>query len=159
MKAYLAGSLFSEWEIKQRKEEVKLLRKHFETIEFFSPIEADFNEKDTIPDAIQIYEGDKDEIYSSNIFVFDLNNINDTGTFTELGMVIERKRQGEDILIIAMLWDLIQYKELNNDVVYQKNWGFNEFVLKNIKQNGYVVNNIEGAISIIKDFINKKQNV
>ena len=156
MKAYLAGPLFSKMEIKQRKEEAKILRKYFkEKLDVFSPIEADFNEVEDVT-SIQIYEGDRDVINKSNVFVLDFNNITDCGTFLELGMAIQRKEQGEDILIVGMLWDLRMSRISQDECSYEQNWGFNKFVIGAIKTNGYLVHDIEEAIPLIEKFINKQ---
>lgn len=157
MKTYLAGPTFSKMDIRQRKEEVELLRNIFkEQIEFVSILESDSNNEEVISNSMKIYEKSSDDIYSFKIFIFDLNNMSDIRTFTELGMAIERKERKEDILIIGTLWDSRKFRNFQGE--YDKEyWGFNEYPAGALKQNGFIVEDIKGAIPLIKEFIKGKE--
>lgn len=88
MKLYVAGSLFNEAEVNQRKLEGKLLRERFPELEIFNPIDQPFNEdKQSLPDPIDIYEGDTRAVEECDIFIADLSN-NDTGVACELGIAL-----------------------------------------------------------------------
>lgn len=87
LKGYIAGSLFNEAEVNQRKLEGKLLREMTgDRIEWFNPIEAPINDKSKLPTAIDIFEGDTKEIIEADFIVADLTN-NDVGVAMELGIV------------------------------------------------------------------------
>lgn len=56
MKLYLAGALFNEGEIRQRKFEGVELRKHFPELDIFNPIDMPFNtNKASLPTALVSY--------------------------------------------------------------------------------------------------------
>ena len=48
MKVYVAGSLFNEAEVAQRKKEGQLLRERFPSLDIFNPIDQPFNENKAI---------------------------------------------------------------------------------------------------------------
>ena len=86
-KIYIGGSLFSEAEIAQRlKEEDKLRELYGETVDIFNPITAPCNDKNSLPTALSIFEGDTDQILSSDVMLVDISNQSDAGVFTELGI-------------------------------------------------------------------------
>lgn len=59
MKIYVAGSLFNEAEVAQRKLEGELLKENFPELDIFNPIDQPFNEnKQSLPTPISIFEGD-----------------------------------------------------------------------------------------------------
>ena len=90
MKLYLAGSLFNEAEVMQRKLEGIKLRENFgqHNIEIFNPIDQPFNEdKQTLPTPIDIFNGDTKAVINSDIFIADLTN-EDPGVMMELGIAI-----------------------------------------------------------------------
>lgn len=93
---YIAGSLFSEAEIKQRKEEAAYLRLKLEEIgskkEVFNPIENPFNDKSTKPKAIDIFKGDYEAMRKSDYLLFNLDNPLDAGVFLELGQMLEHEK-------------------------------------------------------------------
>jgi nucleoside 2-deoxyribosyltransferase len=81
---YLAGALFNEAEVNQRKLEGKKLREQT-TINWYNPIEAPINDKATLPTASDIFWGDTREVLKSDYVIADLTN-NDVGTAYELGI-------------------------------------------------------------------------
>jgi Nucleoside 2-deoxyribosyltransferase len=83
---YIAGSLFNEAEINQRKSEERLLRSlGFENI--FNPINAPCNKKDDLPTAEDIFLGDTLQILRSDKVIADISNQIDAGVFCELGII------------------------------------------------------------------------
>ena len=66
MKLYLAGSLFNEADVNQRKLEGRILRERFPPLDIFNPIDQPFNEdKQTLPTSIEIFEGDTQAVEES----------------------------------------------------------------------------------------------
>lgn len=87
LKIYIAGSLFNEAEISQRKLEGSELESN-SNYTVFNPITAPYNEnKSELPTAEEIYHGDTVELLSSDIMLVDLTNTLDAGVSAELGMV------------------------------------------------------------------------
>ena len=85
-KVYVAGSLFNEAEIAQRLKEEELLREiGFEDI--YNPINADINDKETLPTCLDIFYGDTDHILESDVVTVDITNPADSGVFCELGII------------------------------------------------------------------------
>lgn len=85
LKGYLAGSLFSEAEVKQRLLEGNVLREETPHIEWYNPIEAPCNDKSKLPTADDIFVGDTRELLASDYVIADLSN-NDPGVMMELGI-------------------------------------------------------------------------
>ena len=85
---YIAGGLFSEAEVRQRKYEKKaLVEKLGESIEVFSPLEDNpSNDKSTNPTAEDIFNGDTDKIIDSKYIFAELDG-EDVGVYAELGIV------------------------------------------------------------------------
>ena len=75
-KIYLAGSLFNEAEVAQRKLEGKLLKDKFkDKIKVFNPIEEPFNDnKDSLPSPNLIFLNDTKEVIAADIFLADITN-------------------------------------------------------------------------------------
>ena len=85
-KIYIAGSLFNEAEINQRKLEEKKLRElGFDDI--YNPINAPCNDKDRLPTSQDIFYGDTKEILDSDIVIADISNQSDLGVACELGII------------------------------------------------------------------------
>ena len=83
---YIAGSLFSEAEIRQRLYEGEALKNCTkDRVEWFNPIEAPCNDKSKLPTAEDIFSGDTAEILKCDYIVADLSN-NDPGVMMELGV-------------------------------------------------------------------------
>lgn len=146
MKLYLAGSLFNEAEVAQRKLEGKLLKENFSTLSIFNPIDQPFNEnKQNIPTPIDIFEGDANAVKDCDIFIADLTN-EDAGVMVELG--------------IALCTDTKLIIGINSDIRLQSankyeipSYSMNHFVLGAIQKNGCLVRNFEEAINKIKEFL------
>lgn len=144
IKIYNAGPLFTEYEVKQRKEEGKILRgildnNNIKGYEVFNPIEFNVNptgenSKQPLPEVI--YEADAKCIDASTAFFFDLCN-NDTGTFVELGMTLQKLRNKENIKIYPVISDF--RATANSRLGFESTIGFNSFVIGGIKKHGFKV--------------------
>ena len=146
-KVYLAGPLFTEYEIEARKREHKMFKEAFPHIDTFAPIDAPFNGGN--PTNKTIFETDYKEMNESNIFIFDLNN-NDPGTIMELGLAIERKKQGDDIELYAFVWDLRMGRNIENAGPFDKPYGLNGFMVGGIQKYGKLVHTFEDVIKEMK---------
>lgn len=146
-KVYLAGPLFTEYEIEARKREHKRFKEVFPNIETFAPIDAPFNGGN--PTATEIFEGDYKEMNESNIFIFDLNN-NDGGTLVELGLAVERKKRGDDIEIYAFVWDLRMGREDHKDSPFHRAYGVNQFAIGAVEKYGTLAHTFEDVLNEMK---------
>lgn len=146
MKLYLAGSLFNEAEVTQRKLEGKLLRENFPKLKIFNPIDQPFNEnKQSLPTPIDIFEGDENAVRNCDIFVADLTN-EDAGVMVELGIALCTDTK----LIIGINSDI----RMNSANKYEiPSYSMNHFVLGAIQKNGCLVRSFEDAINKIKEFL------
>lgn len=148
-KIYLAGSLFNEAEVAQRKLEGKLLKDKFkDKIKVFNPIEEPFNDnKDSLPSPNLIFLNDTKEVIAADIFLADITN-NDPGVMVELGIAISNKKY-----IIAIISD-IRLKTANKYDI--PTYGFNHYVLGGILENGVLVYSFDEAMKKIKDYLKEK---
>lgn len=144
MKLYLAGSLFNEAEVNQRKLEGKLLRERFPQLEIFNPIDQPFNDdKSTLPTPIDIYEGDTKAVKECDIFIADLTN-NDTGVACELGIAIYTNTK----IIIGINSDIRLATANKYDV---PSISLNHYVLGAIEKNGKLVKSFEEAMKYLAE--------
>ena len=151
MKLYLAGSLFNEAEVMQRKLEGIKLRENFDqhNIEIFNPIDQPFNEdKQTLPTPIDIFNGDTKAVINSDIFIADLTN-EDPGVMMELGIAIMSNTK----IIIGINSD-IRLKSANKYDI--PSYSMNHYVLGGLLKHGYLVYSFDEAISILKEKLNIK---
>lgn len=153
-KIYIAGSLFNEAEINQRKLEEKKLRElGFDNI--YNPINAPCNDKDKLPTSQDIFYGDTKEILDSDIVIADISNQSDLGVACELGIIwacnainkLAETMPMEEILkvfkpktLITHLSDIRkgtanQYKGNNIPV------GFNQFMIGLVEDIGIIKDN------------------
>lgn len=164
-KIYIAGSLFNEAEINQRKLEEKKLRElGFDDI--YNPINAPCNDKNKLPTAQDIFNGDTIEILDSDIILADISNQTDLGVACELGIVwacnaIHKMLETmpvEEVLkifkpktVIAHLSDIRkgtanQYSGNNIPV------GFNQYMIGLVEDTGVIKDNFSEAL----DELNKE---
>ena len=151
MKLYLAGSLFNEAEVMQRKLEGIKLRENFDqhNIEIFNPIDQPFNEdKQTLPTPIDIFNSDTKAVINSDIFIADLTN-EDPGVMMELGIAIMSNTK----IIIGINSD-IRLKSANKYDI--PSYSMNHYVLGGLLKHGYLVYSFDEAISLLKEKINIK---
>lgn len=152
-KIYMAGPLFSEADQRQRVLEVNKLRTELTNggltegldFEVFAPIEADVNDKSTLPSAEDIYKADRDALMSSTVVLADLAYY-DAGVMLELGMVIE-----EGVHVLA--WD----SDLRLSTAGEYNgirvpYGTNQFVIGALLHEGHgVYGNFSEALEELKE--------
>lgn len=151
MKLYLAGSLFNEAEVMQRKLEGIKLRENFNqhNIEIFNPIDQPFNEdKQTLPTPIDIFNSDTKAVINSDIFIADLTN-EDPGVMMELGIAIMSNTK----IIIGINSD-IRLKSANKYDI--PSYSMNHYVLGGLLKHGYLVYSFDEAISLLKEKLNIK---
>lgn len=143
MKVYLAGSLFNEAEVAQRKKEGIIMREAFPELEIFNPIDQPFNEnKANLPTCIDIYEGDTKAVTECDIFIADLTN-EDAGVMVELGIAIMSNTK----IIIGINSD-IRLKAANQYEI--PSYGMNHYVLGAIQKHGSLVYSFEEAMDELK---------
>lgn len=146
MKIYLAGALFNEGEVRQRKLEGELLRKEFgDRIEIFNPIEQPFNEdKQSLPTPLTIFEGDDKAVRWADVILADVTN-EDAGVMCELGIasVLGKK-------VVAVNSD-IRLQSANRYEI--PSYGMNHFVLGLIEKHGVLVYSFEMAMEEVKKLL------
>lgn len=141
-KIYLAGSLFNEAEVAQRKLEGRKLRETFNDIDLFNPIDQPFNEnKQSLPTPEDIYINDANAVKECDIAIFDLTN-EDAGVMVELGLAIAYGKK-----IIGINSD-IRLKSANKYDI--PTYGMNHFVLGGILKYGKFVYSFDEAIEELK---------
>lgn len=151
MKLYLAGSLFNEAEIKQRKLEGVILRENFPNLDIFNPIDQPFNDnKESLPTPIDIFDGDTKAVEECDIFVADLTN-EDAGVMVELGIAIYTNTK----LIIGINSDMRIPTSNKYDI---PTYGMNHYVLGAVQKHGKFVRSFDEAVNEIKLFLEKENN-
>ena len=126
---YNAGPLFSEAEVRQRKEEGRVLDSILKSSgkEYFvaNPIDLPFDNS-VILNSADIFGVDYNHINKSNAFFFELAS-GDTGTMVELGNVIEKYMNGKEIKIYPIFGDFRLHR---NDVAgIECPIGFNSYLV------------------------------
>lgn len=149
---YIAGALFNEAEISQRKLEAKNLYKEFgNKIQVFNPIDEPFNiNKASLPTPETIYKNDANAILKSDVIIFDITN-DDPGVLVELGLAFMSKKKP---IIICVNSD-IRLADANKYSI--PTYSINHFVLGGILTYGYLVKNFNEAIKKLKQIL--KQNI
>lgn len=149
---YIAGALFNEAEISQRKLEAKILSKEFgNKIQVFNPIDQPFNiNKASLPTPETIYKNDANAILKSDVIIFDITN-DDPGVLVELGLAFMSKKKP---IIICVNSD-IRLSDANKYSI--PTYSINHFVLGGILTYGYLVKNFNEAIKKLKQFL--RQNI
>lgn len=146
MKVYLAGSLFNEAEVAQRKLEGKIMRERFPQLDIFNPIDQPFNQdKSSLPTSIAIFEGDANAVRDCDIFIADLTN-EDAGVMMELGMAVERNTK----IIIGINSDIRLPDAHRYDI---PTYGMNHFVLGGILKHGHFVRSFKEAMDLLETLL------
>lgn len=161
LKIYIAGSLFNEAEIAQRKLEGVVLEAN-SNYTVFNPITAPYNEnKSELPTAEEIYHGDAVELLSSDVMLVDLTNTLDAGVSAELGMVFAHNEIARfarlspssgvvaprPIEIVAVLSDI----RLSTAAKYKiPSYSINHFLLGGVHRWGTIHRNFEEAVTRIE---------
>ena len=161
LKVYVAGSLFNEAEVAQRKAEGVMLRREFPELDIFNPIDQPFNEnKQSLPTPEMIYEGDTQAVEACDIFIADLTNedagvtgilicqirYEDAGVMVELGIAIK-----SDTKIIIGINSDIRLQSANCYAV--PTMGMNHYVLGAILKHGYFVRSFAEAVEKLKELL------
>ena len=147
MKVYVAGSLFNEAEVAQRKREGELLRAAFPNLEIFNPIDQPFNEnKASLPSPEMIFDGDTEAVLVCDIFIADLTN-DDPGVMCELGIAIMNEKTK---IIIGINSDI----RLRDAHRYElPTYGVNHYVLGGVLKHGHFVYSFAEAIEKLKELL------
>lgn len=146
MKVYLAGSLFNEAEVAQRKKEGNIMREMFSELDIFNPIDQPFNEnKQSLPTPIDIYDADTKAVEECDVFIADLTN-EDAGVMVELGIAIKSNTK----IIIGINSDIRLISANRYDV---PTYGMNHYVLGAVLKHGYFVRSFEEAMAKLKEVI------
>ena len=147
MKVYVAGSLFNEAEVAQRKREGELLRAAFPNLEIFNPIDQPFNEnKASLPSPEMIFDGDTEAVLDCDIFIADLTN-DDPGVMCELGIPIMNEKTK---IIIGINSDI----RLRDAHRYElPTYGVNHYVLGGVLKHGHFVYSFAEAIEKLKELL------
>lgn len=85
-KVYIAGSLFKESDIVQRKLEEAKIKELANQFKIYNPITADANDKTKLPTAASIYLKDFSELITANKILVALDDA-DLGVSAEIGIV------------------------------------------------------------------------
>lgn len=159
-KLYIAGSLFNEAEIAQRKKEEELLR-GIGITNIYNPINAPCNNKSKLPTCSDIFWGDTKEILQANIVTADITNQSDLGVACELGIVWtinyihKLVQQGLTLEQILQFFPAKQLLAVNSDIRkgtannYDSDEvpvGFNQYMIGLIKDIGKIKNNFNEVI-------------
>ena len=143
LKVYVAGSLFNEAEVAQRKKEWEILRATFPQLDIFNPIDQPFNEnKQSLPTPEEIYDGDTKAVEDCDIFIADLTN-EDAGVMVELGIAIKSHTK----IIIGINSDIRLQSANRYDI---PTYGMNHYVLGAILKHGYFVRSFDEAVETLK---------
>lgn len=146
MKVYVAGSLFNEAEVNQRKLEGQILRERFPELDIFNPIDQPFNEnKQILPTPIDIYDGDTKAVEDCDIFICDLSN-SDTGVACELGIALYTNTR----IIIGINSDIRIPSANKYDV---PTVGMNHYILGAILKHGHFVKTFEKACDKLEELL------
>lgn len=154
-KVYLGGSLFSESEIAQRMLEANKLREL--GYEVYNPIEAPFNNKEKLPTAVEIFEGDANEIMKCDIAFFEVSN-QDPGVCAELGLLwglgysdhVKNKK-------VVCYYSDIRMATSNKYSGYHIPHGVNQFVVGMIEDmGGKIFTSSKEAIKYMEELINER---
>ena len=147
MKVYVAGSLFNEAEVAQRKREGELLRAAFPNLEIFNPIDQPFNEnKASLPSPEMIFDCDTEAVLDCDIFIADLTN-DDPGVMCELGIAIMNEKTK---IIIGINSDI----RLRDAHRYElPTYGVNHYVLGGVLKHGHFVYSFAEAIEKLKELL------
>lgn len=149
MKIYIAGGLFNEAEVTQRRLEGQLLRKAFgKDIEIFNPVEQPFNEnKQSLPTPSDIFWGDTRAIEDCDVVLADITN-EDAGVMAELGIAFARNKT-----VIAINSDI----RLKSASAYEiPSYSVNHYILGLIENSGVLVFSFEEAVKEIERELEKR---
>ena len=126
---YLAGPLFKEAEINQRRLEGKKLKEVLDSksVEYFlaNPIDLPLDNTKVLTSAA-VFKEDYYHVNQANVFFFELAS-EDSGTMVELGNAIEKYMQGQALKIYPVIADLRLPR--NNPSGVECPFGINSYVV------------------------------
>lgn len=141
MKVYLAGALFNEAEVNQRKLEGRMFRKRFPDVDLFNPIDQPFNEdKQTLPTSIEIFEADANAVRASDVVIADITN-EDAGVMVEIGQAIELGKT-----VIGINSDIRLQSANQYDI---PTYGMNHYLLGALEKHGFLVTSFDKALDVL----------
>lgn len=151
---YIAGSLFTEAEINQRKKEGKEVREALPGANIFNPIESNVNDKSKLPTSEDIFIEDYGIIKKSNYFLFNLDNESDAGVFMELGQALEAGKRN----IYPVLSDMRMPQAGEYDKEHVP-FGFNQYVIGALDHYGIKIftNSKEAIKRLARDYLKRKK--
>lgn len=146
MNVYLAGSLFNEAEVAQRKKEGMIMRERFPQLKIFNPIDQPFNEnKQSLPTPVDIFEGDTKAVMECDVFIADLTN-EDAGVMVELGIAIATDTD----IIIGINSDIRLQSANQYDI---PTYGMNHYVVGAVQKHGHFVHSFAEAMDVLETLI------
>lgn len=143
-KIYLAGPLFNEAEVNQRRTEGIILRETFgDKIDLYNPIDQPMNDnKDgNLPTCREIFENDYEKVKDCDIFICDLTN-EDAGTMIELGIAMQL---GKEIYAVNSDIRLASSNKYNLPP-----YGVNHFMLGLVEKHGYLFTSFNNLVKCLK---------
>ena len=106
MKAYLAGSIFYDKDIKYNAYLAQGIRKAWPGIDMYVPQEATINDKTTFADSTMIYNGDYERLKETDLFIACVDNdVPPIGTVTEIGIFSELAKNNPDKHMVILHTD------------------------------------------------------
>lgn len=145
MKVYLAGALFNEAEVSQRKLEGRMLRDRFPEVDLFNPIDQPFNEnKQTLPTSIEIFEADANAVREADVIIADITN-EDAGVMVEIGQAIELGKT-----VIGINSDIRLQSASQYDI---PTYGMNHYLLGALEKHGLLVYSFREALDALEKLI------
>ena len=167
MNAYLAGGIFCYGDYLRNTEWAAKLRAAFPTINLYSPIEnTDINGvegKKKFAGSQEIANGDNKRLDNTDVLIACIDgDVIPAGTAAEIGKFHEKIERGDHKLIVGICTDNRQC-HLTHSIAKDQGGALapgeqqysyhNLYVTGLIKQAGTLVDNIDDAIKIIKDWI------
>ena len=167
MNAYLAGGIFCYGDYLRNTEWASKLREAFPTINLYSPIEnTDINGvegKKKFAGSQEIANGDNKRLDNTDVLIACIDgDVIPAGTAAEIGKFHEKIERGDHKLIVGICTDNRQC-HLTHSIAKDQGGAsapgeqqysyHNLYVTGLIKQAGTLVDNIDDAIKIIKDWI------
>lgn len=164
MKIYLAGSIFYYGDVLRNTEWAKKVREAIPNVSLYSPIEnTELNGeegKKKCATSIMIADGDNRRLNDTDILIACIDgDVLPSGTCAEIGKFHEKIEQGQHKYIVGIMTDNRSghktFSQAKSDAL--QNIGENQFCYQNlyvtglIKQSGILVDNIDDAISFIKE--------
>lgn len=166
MNAYLAGSIFYYGDVLRNTEWAKKIRDAIPNINLYSPIEnTDINGaegKKKFAGSQEIANGDNIRLNNTDILIACIDgDVLPSGTSAEIGKFHEKIENGAHKYIIGICTDnrqcYLTHSDAKNDggasALGEQQYSYqNLYVTGLIKQGGILVNNIDDAITALKEY-------